>query len=182
MRVTGGRLGGRRLKPPPSRSREVRPSSDRTRETLFALLGDVSDLAVLDLFCGTGALAIEALSRGADSAILVDRATALAKQNVASLGLERRCELVRSDVPRFLRRARERGRRFGLILCDPPYRLADRLEPELAEHLPPLLARYGRIAIESSARRPLDLGLPAESLRAERRIGEALIRIWTPNG
>jgi 16S rRNA (guanine(966)-N(2))-methyltransferase RsmD len=182
VRVTGGRLGGRVLKSPPSRSREVRPSSDRTRETLFALLGDVSDLAVLDLFCGTGALAVEALSRGADSAILVDRAPALARRNVEELGLARRCEVVRADAVRYLRRARQTGRRFGLILCDPPYRLADRLEPELAEHLPPLLARYGRLAVESSARRPLDLGLPAESLRSERRIGEALIRIWAPDG
>ena len=58
---------------------EVRPTSDRARETLFSILGDVSDLSVLDLFCGTGALAIEAISRGADSAVLVDRAPALAQ-------------------------------------------------------------------------------------------------------
>jgi 16S rRNA (guanine966-N2)-methyltransferase len=167
---------------PPSRSREVRPSSDRTRETLFALLGDVSDLGVLDLFCGTGALAIEAVSRGADSAVLVDRAPALAGRNVAALGLERRCEVVRADALRYLRRVAGSGRRFGLILCDPPYKLAPRLEPALAEHLPPLLARHGRLATESSARRPLDLGLPADSLVAERRIGEALIRIWAPHG
>jgi 16S rRNA (guanine966-N2)-methyltransferase len=178
VRVTGGRLGGRKLIAPPLRSRAVRPSSDRTRETLFAILGDVSDLSVLDLFCGTGALAIEALSRGADSAVLVDRSPALARRNVAELGLERRCEVVGADAVRFCRRERERGRRFGLILCDPPYRLAHRLEPELAEQLPPLLARYGRLAVESSARRPLELGLPEDDLVSERRIGEALIRIW----
>jgi 16S rRNA (guanine966-N2)-methyltransferase len=175
VRVTGGRLGGRKLIPPPKGSKAVRPSSDRTRETLFAILADVSDLSVLDLFCGTGALAIEALSRGADSAVLVDRAPALATRNVAELGLERRCEIVRGDAIRYLERCDER---FGLILCDPPYRLADRLEPALAEHLPRLLARFGRLAIESSARRPLDVGLPEKSLEAERKIGEALIRIY----
>jgi 16S rRNA (guanine966-N2)-methyltransferase len=173
MRVVAGRLGGRTIASPPSRSRAVRPTSDRARETLFAILGDVTDLRVLDLFCGTGALAIEAISRGADSAVLVDRHTALAKRNVTELGIADRCELVRSDAIRYLRRSRER---FGLICCDPPYRLADRLEPALAEHLPPRLAGYGRLAAECSARRPLELDLP---LVAERKIGEALIRVWS---
>ncbi len=86
-------------------SSDVRPTSDRARETLFALLGDVSDLSVLDLFCGTGALALEAISRGADSAVLVDRATALAARNVEALGLANRCELVRSDAVRYLERS-----------------------------------------------------------------------------
>jgi 16S rRNA (guanine966-N2)-methyltransferase len=173
VRVVAGRLGGRTIASPPGRSREIRPTSDRARETLFAILGDVSDLLVLDLFCGTGALAIEAISRGADSAVLVDRKPALAKRNVEALGIANRCELVRSDAIRYL----ERGdRRFGLICCDPPYRLADRVEPALAEHLPRHLARHGRVAVECSIRRPLELDLP---LVAERRIGEALIRVWS---
>ena len=151
MRVVAGRLGGRRLSSPPGRSTDVRPTSDRARETLFALLGDVSDLLVLDLFCGTGALAIEAL------------------------GIGNRCELVRGDAIRYLERSDEK---FGLILCDPPYRLADRLEPQLAQHLPPRLARFSRLAVESSARRPLELELPKIKLVAERRVGEALIRIY----
>ena len=104
-----------------------------------------TDLLVLDLFCGTGALAIEAISRGADSAVLVDRGIALAQRNVTELGIANRCELVRSDATCYLERSEER---FGLILCDPPYRLADRLEPALAEHLPPRLAKHGRLAVE----------------------------------
>jgi 16S rRNA (guanine966-N2)-methyltransferase len=71
VRVTGGRLGGRKLVSPPAKSKDVRPTSDRARETLFAVLPHLSGLSVLDLFCGTGALAIEAISRGADSAVLV---------------------------------------------------------------------------------------------------------------
>ena len=173
MRVVAGELRGRRLAAPPSRSTAVRPTSDRARETIFAVLGRLSGLRVLDLFAGTGALAIEAVSRGADSAVLVDSKPALARRNVADLGIANRCEIVRSDAIRYLERSDER---FGLILCDPPYRLADRLEPELAEHLPPRLARYGRLVVESSARRPLELDLP---LVDERRIGEALIRIWS---
>jgi len=171
MRVVAGELRGRRIASPPRGSAAIRPTSDRARETLFALLGELSGMRVCDLFCGTGALAIEAISRGADSAVLVDRSLAIARRNVAELGLSRRCELVRADALRYLSRSRER---FGLILCDPPYRLADRLAPELARHLPPRLARHGRVAIESSASRPIELDLP---LLAERRIGAALIRV-----
>ncbi|HEY8001005.1 MAG: RsmD family RNA methyltransferase [Vicinamibacteria bacterium] len=175
MRVTGGRLGGRTLLSPPARSRDVRPTSDRARETLFSVLGDVSDLSVLDLFCGTGALAIEAISRGADSAVLVDRAPALARRNAEALGVANRCELVRADAVRYLERSEER---FGLVFCDPPYKLAARLEPELAKHLPPRLARYARLVVESSARRPLEIEVPKLQAVDERRIGEALIRIY----
>ena len=171
MRVTGGRLGGRKLVSPPGRSREVRPTSDRARETLFALLPDLSGMRVLDLFCGTGALAIEAISRGADSAVLVDSKPALARRNTEELGLANRCQVVRFDAIRYLRSTPDR---FGLIVCDPPYRLAARLEPQLAQHLPPRLARHSRLAIESSARRPLEIDLP---VLAERRIGEALLRV-----
>ena len=175
MRVVAGDLGGRGLISPPGRSREVRPTSDRAREALFAILGDVSHLSVLDLFCGTGALAIEALSRGADSAVLVDADPSLARRNVEALGLSRRCEVVRSDAISYLERSQER---FGLILCDPPYRLAGPLEPQLAKLIPPRLARYSRLVVESSARRPLTLELPKHPVVAERRIGEALIRIY----
>ncbi len=175
MRVVAGRLGGRRLASPAGGSRAVRPTSDRARETLFALLGDVSDLRVLDLFCGTGALAIEALSRGADSAVLVDTEPALARSNVEGLGLSNRCEILRSDAVGYLKHSEER---FGLILCDPPYKLAGPLEPELSKYLPPRLARHSRVALECSARRPLELDAPGLSVLTERRIGEALIRIY----
>ena len=176
MRVVAGRLGGRKLISPPAGSKQVRPTSDRARESLFSILGDVSDLLVLDLYCGTGALAIEALSRGADSAVLVDRDPALARRNVDELGLEKRCEVVEGDAVEYLERSNDR---FGLILCDPPYRLADPLGPSLSQHLPPRLARYSRLVIESSARNPLALELPKLSLVAERKVGEALIRVYS---
>lgn len=175
MRVVAGRLGGRKLVSPPPRSKDVRPTSDRARETLFSILGDVSDLLVLDLFCGTGALAIEALSRGADSAVLVDTEPELARRNVEALGLEKRCEIVAEDAVVYLERSTDR---FGLILCDPPYRLADPLGPELSQHLSPRLARYSRLIVESSTRNPLELELPKLSLQTERKVGEALIRIY----
>jgi 16S rRNA (guanine(966)-N(2))-methyltransferase RsmD len=150
----------------------VRPTADRVREALFSILGDVEGASVLDLFCGTGALAIEALSRGADRAVLVDAKTALANRNVSGLGLSDRCKVVRSDVPRFLRRVKGR---FDLIFCDPPYRLADRLEGELDSLIPARLAEGGRLITESAARRPLELGQP---LLTERRFGDTVIRIY----
>jgi 16S rRNA (guanine966-N2)-methyltransferase len=175
MRVIAGEHKGRRLAGPPAKSTDVRPTSDRARETLFALLGRLSGLRVLDLFAGTGALAIEAISRGADSAVLVDTDLKLARRNVSELGIDNRCELVRSDAIRYLKGSDER---FGLICCDPPYKLADRLGPDLAEHLPARLARFGRLVVESSAREPLELDLPKLEPVAERTIGEALIRVW----
>jgi 16S rRNA (guanine966-N2)-methyltransferase len=171
MRVVAGELRGRRLAAPPRRSAAVRPTADRVREAVFSMLGEIDGAGVLDLFCGTGALAIESLSRGAADAVLVDIRTSLARRNVAKLGLGTRCEVVRSDALRYLRRTR---RRFDLIFCDPPYRLADRLEGELDLLVGGRLARGGRLIAETAARRPLALGLP---VLAERRYGETMIRI-----
>jgi SAM-dependent methyltransferase len=100
MRVIAGELKGQRLVAP--RGWKVRPTSDRVREAVFSALGDVTAASVLDLFCGTGALAIEALSRGDAGAVLVDRDTRPALGNVERLGLGDRVELVRSDALRWL--------------------------------------------------------------------------------
>src|SRR6188472_193571 len=101
MRVIAGELKGQRLVAP--KGWKVRPTSDRVREAVFSALGErVVGARVLDLYCGTGALAIEALSRGAASAVLVDQDTRPALGNVQRLGLAERAELVRADVPRWL--------------------------------------------------------------------------------
>jgi 16S rRNA (guanine966-N2)-methyltransferase len=171
LRVVAGELGGRRLQSPPRRSAAVRPTADRVREALFSILGEVEGATVLDLYCGTGALAIEALSRGARSAVLVDTHTELARRNVSELGLGDRCEVIRSDARAYLRRTRGV---FDLIFCDPPYRLADRLEGELDSLIGSRLAPGGRLILEGSARRPLRLELPLE---LERRYSDTLIRI-----
>src|SRR5687768_2365603 len=100
------------------RGRDVRPTSDRAREALFSILGDVAGLDVLDLYAGTGALGIEALSRGAASATLVDLEAGAARANVAALELEDRAQVRAVDALEFLRGA---GPDYDLILCDPPY-------------------------------------------------------------
>jgi 16S rRNA (guanine966-N2)-methyltransferase len=169
MRVIAGELKGQRLVAP--RGWKVRPTSDRVREAIFSALGEVDGARVLDLYCGTGALAIESLSRGATAAVLVDRDTRPALGNVTRLGLGERVELVRADVGRWLAgAARNAGApRFDLIFVDAPYRLADRVGQELNEHLPRVLSEEGRAIVESAARRPLRLD-SLETLR-QRRYG-----------
>ena len=142
------------------------------REAVFSILGDVSGARVLDLFCGTGALAIEALSRGAAEAVLVDTHPATARRNLESLDLSDRAQAVRADAARYLRRAEPRS--FDLVLCDPPYRLADRLAAELDPLIRGVLAEDGRVMVESSPDRPVPLDLP---LLTERTYGDTLIRI-----
>jgi 16S rRNA (guanine966-N2)-methyltransferase len=172
LRITGGELGGRRIRAPRG-ARELRPTTERVREAVFSILGDVTGARVLDLYCGTGALAIEALSRGAAEAILVDTHPAAARRNVEALDLTERARVVRSDAVRFLRRAGEGS--YDLVLCDPPYRLADRLAADLVQLIRRPLAPGGRVMIESSPEGPLDLDLP---LSTERTYGDTLIRVY----
>src|SRR3954447_26336637 len=120
IRVTGGELRGRRLHVPKA---GVRPTTGMVREAIFAMLGNLEGASVLDLFAGSGALAIEALSRGAAEATLVDTRPEGARRNIDQLGLDDRADVVRSDALRYLRHGD--GRSFDLVLCDPPYRLAD---------------------------------------------------------
>ena len=169
LRISGGELGGRRIRVPKG---DVRPTTERVREAVFSILADVSGSRVLDLFCGSGALAIEALSRGASEATLVDTHPRTARENVERLGLSERARVVRSDATRFLRRT-EPGA-FDLVLCDPPYRLADRLATDLGPLIREALAESGRAMIESSPDNPLQIELP---LITERAYGDTLVRI-----
>lgn len=177
MRVIAGDLKGQRLVAP--RGWRVRPTSDRVREAIFSILGNrVEGAGVLDLYCGTGALAIEALSRGAASAVLVDRDTRPALGNVQRLGLEGRAELVRAEAGRWLDQVSASGAagKFDLVFVDAPYRLADRVVQDLNTHLPHLLAEGGRAVVESGARRPLQIE-SLEPLR-QRRYGAADVTIY----
>lgn len=171
MRIIAGDLKGRQLVAP--RGWQVRPTSERAREAIFSALGGIDGARVLDLYCGTGALGIEALSRGAASAVMVDRDTRPVLGNVARLGLGERVELVRADAAPWLaaRAAEDEPPRFDLVFVDAPYRLADRVGQQLNANLPRLLASGGRAIVESAARRPLRLD-SLEQLR-QRRYGAA---------
>lgn len=170
LRVAGGELRGRRLAAPDGG--EVRPTTERAREAVFSILGDIGGARVLDLFCGSGALGIEALSRGAAHATLVDTRPEAAQRNVEQLGLSERAEVVRSDAAGYLGGS---GEAFDLVLCDPPYRLADRFAAELDPLIQDRLAEGARVIVESSPKSPLELSLPT---RLERRYGETLVRLY----
>jgi 16S rRNA (guanine(966)-N(2))-methyltransferase RsmD len=171
VRVIAGEFGGRRLKAPSGTA--VRPTSDRAREALFSILGEVSDAEVLDLFCGTGALGIEALSRGARHLVLVDDDTSPAQANVDALSISDRVDLVRRDAFEFLGSATAT---FDLILCDPPYTLAARVARDLEKLVPSRLREGGRLVTESPSRTPMELNL---KLDEDRTYGEASLRIWS---
>jgi 16S rRNA (guanine966-N2)-methyltransferase len=170
LRVVAGTFKGRRLSAP--RGTRTRPTADRVREALFSMLGDVGGARVLDLYAGSGALGIEALSRGADSAVFVERdprAVAAIERNLAAVGVD--APVLRQDVMRFL--AAEHGA-FDLVFCDPPYDSASRMAGPLAERLPGLIAEDARIVTESDKRNPLELPFP---LLVERAYGDTRIAI-----
>jgi 16S rRNA (guanine966-N2)-methyltransferase len=170
MRVVAGEFKGRRLHS--ARGTRTRPTADRVREALFSMLGDVSRARVLDLYAGSGALGIEALSRGAESAVFVERdpaALAALRRNLEAVGA--RADVRRQDVLRFL--ARPEGK-FDLVFCDPPYDVAPAVAAPLTGALPALLGEDARIVIESDKRNPLLLPLP---LVVERTYGDTRVAI-----
>lgn len=142
MRVIAGTHRGRPLRAPVGSG--TRPTSDRVREAIFDILQPLVDLEgarVLDLFAGSGAMGIEALSRGAGRAVFVESASAALDAlhaNLGALGLEDRAEVVRADATTWLAVPARKATRFDLALCDPPYRFAaweavlDRLDADVA--------------------------------------------------
>jgi 16S rRNA (guanine966-N2)-methyltransferase len=139
------------------------------REAVFSILGDVGGSRVLDLYAGSGALAIEGLSRGAAEATLVDSAAAAVaaiRRNLLDLGLE--AEVRHESAQRFLRRAQKDGRQYDLVFIDPPYQLGESLTTAVAS----VLAEGARVVVESDRRAPLAFDL---RLIDERRYGDTLI-------
>jgi 16S rRNA (guanine966-N2)-methyltransferase len=175
VRIVAGAYGGRRLAAP--RGGRTRPTADRVREALFSMLGPVADARVLDLFAGSGALGLEALSRGAAEVTFVDSSAAAmraVRTNLEALGAG--AEVLRSDARAFLRKARAAGRQYDLVFLDPPYQRAGAVAEALAGDLAAVLAPGARVVAESDRRSPLELPL---ALQADRRYGDTLIRIFT---
>lgn len=159
MRITGGTLRSRALKAP--RGTTTRPTSDRVREAVFSMLAsdgvfeDGGAVRVLDLYAGSGALAFEALSRGASEAVLVEEgreAISVLRENARALGLERAVRVVPGRVERALEKLGTLEERFDLVLCDPPY--ADVRAPAFAgvmDGASALLAEGGVLVLEHDA-------------------------------
>jgi 16S rRNA (guanine966-N2)-methyltransferase len=176
MRIIAGSRKGARIFAP--RGHEVRPTGDRVREAIFNLVGPVHELDVLDLFAGSGAMGLEALSRGAAGVTFVESDRAAADtivRNLDKLRLEG-ATVLREDAVRKLAADAAVGRRYDLVLIDPPYRMLARLLPILASYLPAVVARDGLVVVESDAREEPDLPLPK---RTSRRYGSARVTVFT---
>jgi len=172
--IAGSRKGARIVAPS---GLEVRPTGDRVREAVFNLIGPVDGADVLDLFAGTGALGLEALSRGAASAVFVDSDRVAAEtivRNVEKLGLEG-ARVYREDAARRLASDAASGRRYDLVLVDPPYRMLSRFLLMLASHLPPVVAPGGLVVVESEGKEEPELPLP---LRTSRRYGSTRVSLF----
>ena len=175
MRIITGSARGTRLKSPAGDG--TRPTADRTREALFSMLGSrVVDARVLDLFAGTGALALEALSRGAASAVLVDRTThAILAENAARTKLAGRTEIRRGDVYAAAAELAREGRTFDLIFADPPYAHGDNARVLEAAVRGALLAAGGFLVLEQGAGEEIVPQAGALRMMRERRYGAARI-------
>ena len=177
MRIIAGERRGARLVAPAGR--ETRPTGDRAREALFAMLGDVAGLRVLDAFAGSGALGLEALSRGAAHATFWETsADALRsiRANVAALGYADRTTVRRADAVRRMISEAAHPAAYDLILLDPPYRMLAALQPAFFLHLTALLVPNGLAVVEGPAvSEPIDLGLAVDT---SRRYGDERLTIY----
>jgi 16S rRNA (guanine966-N2)-methyltransferase len=170
MRVIAGELRGRRIDAP--KGRMTRPTSDFVREAMFNLIGPVDGAVVLDLYAGSGALGIEALSRGAERCVFVDSSRDACRTigaNLEKLGLK--AVVLCQDAERAL--AAERGP-YDLILADPPYDLAS--YEDLASGLARLLATDGLAVLQTPA--GADPGVEGLSVRTSRRYGSARLTLF----
>jgi 16S rRNA (guanine966-N2)-methyltransferase len=175
MRIIAGSRKGHTIHAP--KGLDTRPTSDRAREAAFNLIGPVDDARVLDLYAGSGALGLEALSRGAAQAVFVDSdrdACRAIERNLDKLRLTG-AVVVCDDVSQALAADAGAARRYDLVLVDPPYRLFSDVEPVLSRYVPAVLAENGIVVVETSEREEPELPLPK---RTSRRYGAARITVF----
>jgi 16S rRNA (guanine966-N2)-methyltransferase len=173
--VAGSRKGARIFAP---RGADTRPTADRVREAAFNLIGPVEDMAVIDLFAGSGAMGIEALSRGALRAVFVE------SDRTASKAIERNLEklrltgaaVVRMDAMTALAAEAAAGRRYDLVLVDPPYEMFSSVQTGLARYLPAVLEPGALVVVETAAPEEPELPLPK---RTSRRYGSTRLTVFT---
>jgi len=171
MRIIAGEKRGHTIEAPTGRG--TRPTSDRVRENIFNILGPVDEANVLDLYAGSGAMGLEALSRGAASAVFVERdqqAVRTIERNLDKLRL--RGTVLRQDAIAVL--AGER-RKYDLVFVDPPYEMYTDLQPQLARYLPAVVAEDGIVVVETDAR--VEPDLPLEQ-RTSRKYGSARVTVY----
>jgi 16S rRNA (guanine966-N2)-methyltransferase len=176
VRIVAGSRRGHRIAAP--KGVVTRPTSDRVREAVFSIVGSVEGAATLDLFAGSGAMGLEALSRGAASCVFVERdreAARVIQSNLEKVGLAGAVVLHR-EAASALRDDHARGRRYDLVLVDPPYNEWDRHATTLAELLPGVLADHALVVVETSDRVEPELPL---DLVTTRRYGSARVTVFS---
>lgn len=174
MRIIAGSHKGHTIHAP--KGRDTRPTSDRVRENVFNILGPVDGAAVLDLYAGSGAMGLEALSRGASKAVFVERdgdAARTIERNLDKLRLAG--TVIRKDAVTALATEAGSGRKYDLVLVDPPYDVYADMEPKLARYLPSVLTEDGVVVVETDVR--VEPELPFEQ-RTTRKYGAARITIY----
>jgi 16S rRNA (guanine966-N2)-methyltransferase len=175
LRVVAGSRKGARIFAP--KGADTRPTADRVREAAFNLVGPVDDMAVLDLFAGSGAMGIEALSRGAARAVFVEsdrEATRTIERNLEKLRLTG-AAIVRVDAVTALAAEVAAGRRYDLVLVDPPYEMFSLLQQRLARYLPAVVEPGALVVVETAAAEEPELPLPK---RTSRRYGSARLTVF----
>jgi 16S rRNA (guanine966-N2)-methyltransferase len=186
MRIIGGKLKRKKLGPVPGRG--IRPTADRVRESIFNILApSIRQAVVLDLFAGTGAMGIEALSRGAAEAVFLDhgpKALAAIRKNISACGLDRHARTIHWDAAKGLGCLATLPHRFTLVFMDPPYRHG-LVEPTLADlHAVGALAAGARIVVEHSREEPIQISIGETELTAvfpvvdSRRYGKTLVSFF----
>jgi 16S rRNA (guanine966-N2)-methyltransferase len=176
VRIVAGSRKGHRIAAP--KGSATRPTGDRVREAAFNLIGPVEDAAALDLFAGSGALGLEALSRGARRCVFVESdrsACRVIQANLEKLRLTGALVVCR-DVLQVLGEERRAGRRYELVLVDPPYGEWAALEQRLGRLLPTVLATDGLLVVETDARTEPSLPL---DLVTSRRYGSARLTLFS---
>jgi len=180
MRIVAGKARGHHLIGP--RSSKIRPTADRVREAIFNILGQwMDDWSVLDLFAGTGALALEAISRGARRAVMVDEdkeAVRLCATNAAALGFKDQVEVLAMPVARALAQLQGAGERFELIFADPPYGLRAGQQLLEAVESAGLLSNAGIFCLEHDKREEAPPGHPGLARSDQRRFGDTVVSIY----
>lgn len=184
MRIISGTSKGRKLVTP--RDHSLRPTSDRVKESIFNILQDkLEGKIVLDLFAGTGNLGIEALSRGAEKTIFVEKgrqALRLIQRNLTLFGLKERSEIFSKDANRAIAILKQKGESFDLILMDPPYEKGLIQKTLTTLNSNQIFHKDSIVVIEHNRREPLPRTLDGWNLIRQRRIGETVISFLTPQG